>query len=150
MNPIGRPFVGDTRLVCSSATTAPPLAAIRPAPPTVDITDRPSPSQWSPVPELRAAGRRPELAISLPRRSTGLWRLYSGPKGIGIGVASRHSTIEIESLLKPTLSVEEKDDHSKTRARADGTAGHDPRLRRMELRGAPRGRDITEQQAEII
>jgi hypothetical protein len=31
-------------------------------------------SCWSPVPELRAAGRRPELAISLPRRGTRLWR----------------------------------------------------------------------------
>src|SRR5215472_2647760 len=39
MNAIGRPFVGDTRLACSSATNPPPPAAIRPAPPTVDITD---------------------------------------------------------------------------------------------------------------
>ena len=46
--------------------------------------------------------------------------------------------------------MEDGNGRSKTRARADGIAGYDLRLRSNGLRGAPRARDIPEPQAETI
>ena len=46
--------------------------------------------------------------------------------------------------------MEDENDRSKTRARADGTAGHDFGLWSDGTTGAPRARDITEEQAETI
>ena len=46
--------------------------------------------------------------------------------------------------------MEDGNGRSKTRARADGIAGHDLGLWSDGLRGAPRARDITEAQAETI
>ena len=44
-----------------------------------------------------------------------------------------------------------RNDRSETTARADGTTGHNALgYGAMELRGAPRARDITEEQAETI
>src|SRR5262249_48350843 len=41
-------------------------------------------SLWCPIPELRATGRRPELAVGIPRRCARLWRF--NPESTGVEV----------------------------------------------------------------
>ena len=101
-------------------------------------------------------GRPGRVAIPSPfappstggRSSTrGCAREAQGRRGPA-GVDDDHAPIP--DNIEQILQVEDTNGLTKTRARAGGTAGHDPRLWSGGIARSPRARDITEEQAETI
>ena len=57
-------------------------------------------SFWCPIPELRATGRHPELAVGIPRRSARLWCF--NPESTGVEVSTCPSFMRLKESHTPT------------------------------------------------